>query len=112
MTQEIPTESPNSPHFLVVNERLITNNNIFHERINSQVTESRKNSSTMGRSEYNSHSPNYKRNIDIVSEMGEHDLSMTLKRIENYVDTTPSELVNPLDDFKKSFWRNEPESPE
>ena len=44
--------------------------------------------------------------------MGEHDVSMTLKRLENYIETTPSELVNPLDDFKKSFWRNEPESPD
>ena len=46
----------------------------------------------MGRSEY---TPTNKKKNDIVSEIGEHDLQMTLKRIENYVESSPSELVNP-----------------
>jgi hypothetical protein len=62
----------------------------------------------MGRSEY---TPTNKKKNDIVSEIGEHDLQMTLKRIENYVESSPSELANPLDDFKRSFWRNEAETP-
>lgn len=62
----------------------------------------------MGRSEY---TPTNKKKNDIVSELGEHDLQMTLKRIENYVESSPSELGNPLDDFKRSFWRNEAETP-
>lgn len=81
---------------------------MVNERINSHVTESRKCSSI---NIENDHTPKKTFKNDSVSEIGEHDLQMTLKRIENYIESSPSELINPLEDFKKSFWRNEPDSP-
>ena len=80
---------------------------VINERLGSNITESRKCSSILGRSD---NTPKNKRKDD-VSEIGEHDLSHTLKRIENYMDSAPSDNANPLEDFKRSFWRNDLDSP-
>jgi hypothetical protein len=63
----------------------------------------------MGKSEY---TPIQGGKADEVSEMGERDLSINCKKPENYLESSPSEMPNPLDDFKRAFWRNDMDSPE